>query len=163
MEEKKIEDRRGSFGIGIYQGKNTLNIGTLWRSAYIYGASFIFTVGERYKKQPSDTVNAVRHIPLFHFDSLEEFTKAIPENFDLICVGMVDTQKDMLGRFNHPDSAIYLLGAEDYGLPEEFLKGKRKLQIPSIREYSLNVAVAGSIVLYDRYVNRDISKLLKGK
>lgn len=36
--------KRGYFGIGIYNGKNTANIGTLWRSAAILGANFIFTI-----------------------------------------------------------------------------------------------------------------------
>jgi hypothetical protein len=34
---------RGYFGIGIYHGKTEENIGTLWRSAYAYGADFVFT------------------------------------------------------------------------------------------------------------------------
>ena len=36
---------RGYFGIGIEFSNNPLNLGTLWRSARIYGAAFIFTVG----------------------------------------------------------------------------------------------------------------------
>lgn len=41
--------KRGYFGIGIYHTKNVLNVGTLWRSAHNFGASFIFTVGMRYR------------------------------------------------------------------------------------------------------------------
>jgi tRNA (guanosine-2'-O-)-methyltransferase len=42
---------RGYYGIGIENVKTAENVGTLWRSAYILGASFIFTIGKRYKKQ----------------------------------------------------------------------------------------------------------------
>lgn len=37
--------KRGYFGIGVYHSKNADNIGTLWRSAAIFGADFIFTNG----------------------------------------------------------------------------------------------------------------------
>ena len=36
---------RGYFGIGIYGPKMTKNIGTLWRTADIFGADFMFTIG----------------------------------------------------------------------------------------------------------------------
>ena len=49
---------RGYFAIGVYHPKNHLNIGTLWRTANILKAAFIFTVGARYKRfQCSDTLN----------------------------------------------------------------------------------------------------------
>ena len=32
------------FGIGIYKPKTQENIGSLWRTAYILGASFIFFI-----------------------------------------------------------------------------------------------------------------------
>ena len=63
---------RGYFGIGVYHAKKDVNIGTLWRSAYIFGASFIFTIGRRFPKQASDTVKAFRHIPLFEYQTIEE-------------------------------------------------------------------------------------------
>ena len=53
----------GFYGIGIMHGKHDHNIGTLWRSAYIMGASFIFTLGRAYKQQTSDVVNAWTKIP----------------------------------------------------------------------------------------------------
>lgn len=52
----------------------------------------------------------------------------------------------------HPLRALYLLGAEDHGLPPEVLaRCHEVVQVPSPSPYSLNVAVAGSLVLYDRY------------
>lgn len=33
------------FAIGIYHPKTEMNMGTLWRSAYQLGASYIFTIG----------------------------------------------------------------------------------------------------------------------
>ncbi len=55
--------------------------------------------------------------------------------------------------FHHPERCIYLLGAEDNGLSAEALRRcHHVVQIPSQR--CLNVASAGSIVLYDRIAKR---------
>ena len=52
---KDYTQKSGFFGIGIENAKNEYNIGTLWRSAYLMGASFIFTVNTRYKKTKVQT------------------------------------------------------------------------------------------------------------
>jgi len=145
---------RGYYGIGIYHVKTHFNIGTLWRSAYIYGADFIFTIGKRYKKQSSDTLRAYKHVPLWNFTTFEDFKDHIPYTAQIICVEIVDGAES-LATFKHPERAVYLLGAEDDGLPEVILKGRKKVCIPSVRSYCLNVAVAGSIIMYDRLVKRD--------
>jgi len=138
---------RGFFGIGIYNPKTEVNIGTLWRTAQNLGASFIFTVGKRYQRQKTDTTKAFRHVPLYHYSTLEEFEKSIPYNCSVICIEQTKDAID-LPRFSHPERCVYLLGAEDYGLPEDFVDLHLTVQIPASR--CLNVAVAGSIVLYDR-------------
>ena len=143
--------RRGYCGIGIYHTKCAANVGTLWRSAAIYGAQFIFTIGKRYNKQASDTGKAWRQIPLWHFDTFEDFYEHMPYNCPLICVEQAESAHD-LRTFAHPERAIYLLGAEDHGLPESILRGNCKLEIPTHLPTCMNVATAGSIVLYDRFV-----------
>lgn len=50
----------------------------------------------------------------------------------------------------HPKRAIYILGAEDYGVPTELMRGHQKVQIDT--PMCLNVASAGSIVMYDRHL-----------
>jgi tRNA G18 (ribose-2'-O)-methylase SpoU len=53
--------------------------------------------------------------------------------------------------FVHPKRCIYLLGAEDNGLPREVMDRCHKLiQLPG--RSCFNVAVAGSLVMYDRYI-----------
>ena len=44
-------------------GKNSNNLGTLWRSAFQLDAAFLFTVGGRYKAQATDTVSAASCSP----------------------------------------------------------------------------------------------------
>ena len=62
----------GYAAIGVYRGKTEHNIGTLWRSAYILGAAYIFTVEKKYKKQVSDVLNTWSRIPLFHYPTFED-------------------------------------------------------------------------------------------
>lgn len=140
---------RGYFGIGIVNGKCEANIGTLWRSANIMGAQFIFTIGKRYpKRQTTDTMDTPKHIPLFEYGTWEDFKSNLPRDSEIIAVELHEKSKP-IKTFNHPERAVYLLGAEDKGISEEILKDCRRIvQLPG--EYSMNVAVAGSIVMFDR-------------
>lgn len=137
---------KGYFGVGIYNPKKYENIGTLWRTAHIFGAKFLFTVGARYKRQASDTTNATKHIPIFEYLTWEDFVKETTEQ--IICIEIDEKAQD-LRSFQHPEQAVYVLGAEDYGIPQEYLR-----QYPSVKitggKFCLNVSVAGSLVIYDR-------------
>ena len=141
---------RGFFEIGIMQGKNNDNLGTLWRSANIMGANGIFTIGARYpKKHRTDTMNTPKHIPLREYDDFETFMKAIPRDTEVIGVEL-DDRAENITTFKHPQRAVYILGAEDTGIPEKYMnKCDRIIKIPFDKN-SFNVAVSGSIILYDR-------------
>lgn len=145
---KVKEDDNNFFGIGIMQSKREYNIGTLWRSADILGASFIYTIGKRYKKQTSDVLKSWRKIPLFHYEDFDDFYKHLPYNTRLVAVEL-DERSIPLAEFKHPLRAVYLLGAEDNGLSEETLEKCHEI-IQLHGDRSMNVAVAGSIVMHDR-------------
>ena len=52
--------------------------------------------------------------------------------------------------------AVYILGAEDTGLPESVVRAcHRHVALPSVHYESFNVAVAGSIVMYDRLAKQN--------
>ena len=60
-----------------------------------------------------------------------------------------------LEKFTHPERAIYLLGAEDYGLPKEIIdRCQKTINVLTPKDISLNVATAGSIVMYDRNLKK---------
>ena len=141
---------RGFFAVGVYRPKREVNIGTLFRSAAIFGAAYTFTVAGRYQHQSSDTMKCWRHMPHFDYESLAAFNAAQPHDARLIGIELTDSAIP-LASFSHPRSAVYLLGAEDSGLPPDILAAcHHVLALPG--DHSLNVAVAGSIVLYDRVV-----------
>jgi len=140
--------KRGYFGIGVSRIKTKNNVGTLWRSAHLFGASFMFTIGRRYKKQPSDTLNSRKHLPLFEYLTLDDFIGNRPYNCLVVGVEITDDAQDICG-YRHPERAIYLLGPEDGSLTnEEVAACNSIIKIPS--RFCLNVSVAASIVMYDR-------------
>ena len=140
---------RGYYGVGIEHGKAEVNLGTLWRTAHCLGADFLFTIGRRYKPQNSDTRKTWRSVPLWHFETLGQLLEFAPRECQLVGVELTP-EADRVRDFCHPERAIYLLGAEDHGLTRDTLaRCHRVVQLPG--DQSLNVAVAGSIVMFDRW------------
>ena len=150
----KEKNKGGYYGIGVYNIKTEMNLGTLWRSADNFGASFIFTIGKRYKRQASDTTKAYRHIPLYHYEDFNDFNKNRPFDCKLVGIEQTNRAKDIT-EYNHPERAIYLLGAEDYGLPEKILDKCQDVVFIDTPK-CLNVAVAGSIVMFSRNSHKRI-------
>lgn len=148
MKRMPTSNVQGYCAIGVFNAKTEHNIGTLWRSACIMGAAYIFTVGKRYKKQTSDVVKTWARIPYFHYDTMEDLLSNIPYDCRLIGIELTD-EAEWLHEFDHPKRAIYLLGSEDQGLPEAALK-RCQFVVKLPGNSSLNVAVTGSIVLHDR-------------
>lgn len=139
---------RGYCGIGIANGKTPANLGSLWRSARLLGASFVFTAGCRYSRQPSDTMDSARHLPLWSFLSVSDLVAAVPTGCALVAIEMRPKAR-ALASFVHPERALYVLGAEDFGVPGVVLdRADHIVCLPG--EFSMNVACAGTVVLYDR-------------
>ncbi|HPW66380.1 MAG: RNA methyltransferase [Salinivirgaceae bacterium] len=139
---------RGYCGIGVEAICSRRNLGTLWRSAQILKADFIFLINIRYDTMRTDTMKSWKHIPLFEFSDFDHFYDALPKASSLVGVEL-DKRSVPLMSYKHPQRAVYLLGAEDKGLSDKALsKCDEIIQIPG--EFSLNVSVAGTIVLYDR-------------
>lgn len=145
-------NRRGYYSIGVYKPKTESNIGTLLRTACIFNASYVFTIGRRYKKQASDTMKTPFHIPLFHYSTFEDFYNHLPWSCQLVAIE-ISTFATMLKDFEHPKMCSYLLGAEDGGIPMGVLGRCHKIVQLGGRE-CLNVATAGSIVIYNRVMLR---------
>lgn len=138
----------GFYGIGVMHSEDEANFGTLWRTAFIFGASFIFTIGRRYRKQSSDVTRAWSKIPLFHYETFSEFRGNLPYSTQLVGVELTEGAT-ALSDFVHPARCVYLLGCESVGLSADTLSACHSVvSLPG--EFSLNVAVSGSIVAYDR-------------
>lgn len=149
---RSMRRSRGYFGVALLNPKHKTNVGSLWRQAFLYDAAFVATIGARYERQASDTPGTANHIPLNHYRDFDDLMEHLPHGCRLVGVEL-DDRAQPLDRYTHPLNAVYLLGAEDNGIPPKVLaRCHQVVQIPGVREFSMNVAAAGSIVMYDRFV-----------
>lgn len=148
MRKKWDSKEERYFGIGIYKPKTEENVGSLWRTAYIYGASFIFIIDAKYKKKSADVLKVWSKIPLFQYSTIETFLQTVPYSCKIIGIEM-DKRATPIKEFVHPERAVYLLGSENNGLTKE-LKNKCQELVVLPGKESVNVAVAGSITIFDR-------------
>ncbi|GAB6144431.1 hypothetical protein JCM12294_18690 [Desulfocicer niacini] len=146
-------EQQGFYGIGLVNCVKGVNVGTLWRSAYILGASFIFTVGKPYRREAGDVTLTWQKIPLYNYTSVDVLKEHLP--FDTRLVGVeLSPDAQPLSLYDHPKRAVYLLGNEQVGLPPDLLSACHGVvRLPG--EFSLNVSVAGSLVMYDRITKID--------
>ena len=143
---------RGYFGIGIVGASKSMNVGSLFRTAHAFGASFVFTVGATYVRRAgrgADTSNAPDQVPFYEFPDGESLI--LPQGTELVGVEIVDEATE-LPSFRHPRQAAYVLGAERVSLPSALLaRCDHMVRIPT--RFSINVALAGAIIMYDRTIS----------
>jgi len=139
---------RGYFGIGVEGISKPMNFGNLSRSAFGFGASFVFTVspGKYIGKPPSDTTRSQDHMPWYTFDTVADMR--LPDDCRLVGIELVDDAID-LPSFRHPLKAAYILGPEGGSLSPDMMElCEFIVKIPT--HFCVNVATAGAIIMYDR-------------
>jgi tRNA G18 (ribose-2'-O)-methylase SpoU len=139
---------RGYFGVGVDGISKPMNLGNLVRIAHAFDASFFFSVAPRLKLSDaqSDTSRAQGALPFYSFAKVADFR--LPLGCRLVGVEITDDAVE-LPRFRHPARAAYVFGAERFSLSPEMLKlCDFVVKIPT--RFSINVGMAGAIVLYDR-------------
>lgn len=139
---------RGYFGIGAEGISKSGNLGGLLRSAHAFGASFAFTVGAdaRALQMRSDTSKADNHLPVYHWQTVDEMQ--LPKGCSLVGIEILNDATE-LPSFPHPLQCAYVLGPERGVLSAGLLaRCDHVIRIPT--NFSLNVATAGAIVMYDR-------------
>jgi tRNA G18 (ribose-2'-O)-methylase SpoU len=145
----RLARTRGYFGIGVEGVSKSANVGALLRTAHAFGAGFCFTVGAGFDARAgraADTSDAPGQVPLWRFES--EAAMALPEGCVLVGVELLEDAAE-LPSFRHPLNAAYVLGPERSGLSAAMLgRCRHVVRIPT--RFSLNLAVAGALVLYDR-------------
>ncbi len=142
---------RGFFGIGAEGISKPANFGALLRTAHAFDAAFAFSVGAGFSARDgrrADTADTPAHVPVYRFDTPADLL--LPERCALVGVEITEDAAD-LPSFRHPTSAAYVLGAERGGLTQAMLERcAHVVRIPT--RFSLNLAVAGALVLYDRLI-----------
>ena len=142
---------RGYFGIGVEGASKPMNFGNLSRTAYGFGASFVFTVAanRRVAAPPSDTPKSQDHMPWYEFESAHKMS--LPKGCRVIGVELTDDASELVS-FRHPTRAAYVLGPEQGSLsPQMMEQCEFIVKIPT--RFCLNVATAGAIIMYDRMLS----------
>lgn len=148
---------RGYFAIGIERVSKPGNIGNLMRTAHGFGAAFVFALRANYKgdasaainKAHSDTAKTAQAIPYYEFEDLDALS--LPKGCRLVAVEMTE-DATLLPSFRHPLRAAYILGGERVSVSKGTLaRADDVIKIPT--RFSLNVATAGAIVMYDRLIS----------
>jgi tRNA G18 (ribose-2'-O)-methylase SpoU len=126
------------------------NVGSLVRTAHAVAAEEVLLVGER-----EWNVEAARTAELYtdviHIPDIESFRRhLVSRSWNLVAVEL-DQRAVSIFDAEYPERPCFLLGAELGGIPAELLEeAKLVVQIPQWGLVpSLNLAAAGSIVLYD--------------
>ncbi len=143
---------RGYFGVGVEGISKPMNMGSIFRTAHAFGASFVFTVAAKYPQERgrlADTSNAPGSLPFYGFPDLNSLL--LPKGCALVGIELTEDAIE-LPSFRHPRQAAYVLGPErgslSAGLTErcEFV-----VKIPMA--FCVNVGVAAALVMYDRQIN----------
>ena len=97
----------------------------------------------------SDTSNTENSLPTYYFNGVRDLN--LPKGCKLVGIELLD-DAEYLPSFKHPRLAAYILGSERYGLSKEILeKCDKIIKVPT--KFSLNLALTGGIVLYDRIIS----------
>jgi tRNA G18 (ribose-2'-O)-methylase SpoU len=143
---------KGYFGIGVERVSKAMNVGALFRTAHAFGASFVFTVDAQYARRiggKADTADSTLSLPHHDFARLEDVR--LPVGCRLIGVEITDDAIE-LPSFRHPRQAAYVLGAEREGLSKE-MTGLCDFVVRIPTRFSVNLSVAGALVMYDRMIS----------
>jgi tRNA G18 (ribose-2'-O)-methylase SpoU len=142
---------RGYFAVGVDGVSKAMNLGNLMRIAHAFDASFFFTISPAVKLSDaqSDTSRSQGALPFYRFASSDDFRLPI----DCRLVGVEITEDAVeLPRFRHPLRAAYVFGAERFSLSPKILsRCEFIVKIPM--RFSINVGMAGAIVMYDRLIS----------
>jgi tRNA G18 (ribose-2'-O)-methylase SpoU len=142
---------KGYFGVGVDGISKPMNLGNLVRIAHAFEAGFFFSVAPRLKLSDaqSDTSRAQGVLPFYSFPDVADFR--LPLGCKLVGVEITDDAVE-LPRFRHPQCAAYVLGAERFSLsPAMLARCDFVVKIPT--RFSINVGMAGAIILYDRLIS----------
>ena len=142
---------RGFFGIGVECVSKSMNVGSLFRSAHAFGASFVFTVNAQYERQDgnkADTSATTSHVPFYSFPDPQSLV--LPNRCKLVGIELLDKAEE-LPSFHHPHQAAYILGPERGNLSAAMLE-RCMYTVKFPTKFCVNVGIAGAIAMYDRMI-----------
>jgi len=147
-------EKRGPYAIAMLHPSHPENVGGVARATGCFDADYLATIGHKYEGHAS-AVGHDRHTPIWHFLRFKDLLVSLPYKTELVAIDF-NEDATRLRDFKHPERALYVLGEEGPGFqnhPEVLERVEHIVYIPA--EYCMNVAVAGNMVLEDRYSQAD--------
>jgi tRNA(Leu) C34 or U34 (ribose-2'-O)-methylase TrmL len=148
--------------IAMVNPKYAHNVGAAIRAASCFGAHQVWYTGNRVpmdlgkkKRLPrEERMKGHQDVELIQFDYFfDEFGS------DVVPVA-VELRKDseLLSQFDHPEKALYVFGPEDGSIPSVYVRHCHRFVVIPTR-HCVNLAAAVYIMLYDRFVKRQLAGL----
>lgn len=138
--------------IGLFHPKTTNNIGSVLRAAGNFDIAMVAACGKRYSKAPTDTMKAIRRIPLLEVNDLKE---VVPYDCVPVAVDLIHGAQNLV-EYSHPKRAFYIFGPEDGILGKQVLDWCRDvIYVPT--NGCMNLAGSVHVVLYDRLLKSNKS------
>ena len=138
------------FGLAAWNISKEHNVGSLVRTAHATAASEVVLIGEReWNVEAAKT--AELYTDIVQLPDVESFRAHLARRRWQLVVVELDDRAVSLFEAAYPDRPCFLVGAELGGVPEELIaEAVAVVQIPQWGLVpSLNLAVAGSLVVYD--------------
>jgi tRNA G18 (ribose-2'-O)-methylase SpoU len=154
LEEYRLGLR--SFAIAAWEISKEHNVGTLVRTAHAAAAEEVILLGEReWNVEAARTADLYTEIVQLPADTGAFRTHVEKRRWNLVAVELTEDSTNLFDA-EYPDRPCFLLGAEIGGVPPELLDDAELIvQIPQWGLVPcLNLAVAGSIVVYDYLAKR---------
>jgi RNA methyltransferase, TrmH family len=132
--------------LALWQVADPGNLGTLIRAADAFGAAVALSAGCADPTGPKAlraSAGSIWRVPLLPFEPSNKLSLGSGSRVALVAHG-----GEAIGEVDLGGEVVFLLGAEREGLPDE-LERDTDARIPIEGAESLNVAVAGSIALYE--------------
>jgi tRNA G18 (ribose-2'-O)-methylase SpoU len=147
------EYRRGlrPFAIAAWEISKEHNVGTLVRTAHAVAASEVILLGEReWNVEAARTAELYTDIVQLPAEPAALLSHVAAREWSLVAVELADGATGLFDA-EYPERPCFLLGAELGGVPAELLDAAELIvQIPQWGLVPcLNLAVAGSVVIYD--------------
>jgi tRNA G18 (ribose-2'-O)-methylase SpoU len=147
------EYRRGlrPFAVAAWEISKEHNVGTLVRTAHAAAASEVILTGERdWNVEAARTADLFTEIIQLPADAGVFRAHLAARRWNLVAVELADNATNLFDA-QYPERPCFLLGAEIGGVPAELLaEAELVVQIPQWGLVPcLNLAVAGSLVVYD--------------
>ena len=136
--------------LAVWEVTKEHNVGSLVRTAHATGVSEVILVGERdwntYAARTAELYTTIVHLP-----DQEALLEHLRRSSWSLVAGELDPRAVSLFAAECPERPCFLLGAELGGVPSPLLEAAELVvQVPQWGLVPcLNVAVAGSLVLYD--------------